>query len=1306
MKKVYSFVILCFFSVFFLKAHAQDLIHYWNFNNNTTEQELLAPNVSVVPGSSITYTLAAETEVANADGSGFEVDNLNARNGNPSATHLRFNNPIGGTLVFTLPTTGYENPIVKFATRRSGSGAGTQTWSYSLNGTDYTFFQTVAPNNGNPGLVTLDFSEIEGVDNNSNFKLKVEFSIGSGGEVGNNRFDNFTMDASPVGGVDTTPPSVTFAPLNNSTNVAVDEHVSIAFNEAVRLLNNDALTPANIQNIVEFRVGGENGTAVAYTASVTGNTIYLTPNASLNNNQNYYVAIKANSIEDHNDNALESIVSTNFTTIALQTAFNAGDIAFLGYRMNNTDSEDEIALLILKDIDAGTFLTITDSKYTSNAQEQCGGGLVWTVGENDCISAGTIVRIFTDAATASQGTLTGSGFGLSSGGDQVIIYAGNAGSPTYVTALSSNGWVTENTSCSGSNSQQPAGLVDGASSLNTSTAPGNVNGNSVNAYYNGSVTGDLATIKANVFNPANWIAIGGSTPAQVWPEWNFPSSLKVNSAMVVNPTTIEVEFNQAVNEASAENIANYTGIEDLQSAVLEGNKVVLTYGTPFSGAETYTLVISNVEDASGNEMNCAFTHEFSYNTYLSLTSTFVVVNEDAGTLEFALNLINPSVASIDVIVKGAPFSTADEDDFTLESHTINFTAESSLNQIISIPIIDDAIEEQQAEYFVLSFENPTGLTLDGESLATIYIKDNDRLAPVPSEQLTLDYIGSFDPSGENNASTEVVVYDAETKRLFVTSGIQNNLDIIDFTDPTEPSVIESIDMTEYGSLTSVAVKNGILAVASPNTNVTENGKVIFFDTDGTYISEVTVGVLPDNVVFSTDGNKVLTANEGQPNQDYSIDPEGSVSVIDVSNGVVGITQDKVSTLLFTEFNAQESTLIASGVRKLKLTSTLSQDFEPEYIAVNSESTKAWVTLQENNAIAEIDLTNKTITSVWAMGTKDMSLPGNGFDASDNNGEVLIANWPVESYYIPDAVGTYAVNGVNYLVTANEGDEKEYDGFEERVAFGSNNYELDAAAFPHASILKQNHNLGRFRVTNLHGDLNNDGKFEKIRSVGSRSFSIFNADTKEIVFDSGDDFEMYTSAHYPDIFNSDHEENAPKGRSRSKGPEPEGVTIAQLGEETFAFIALERTGGVMAYNVTNPAQPVFADYKNARSTSSYGGDNGAETLVYISPTDSPTEKAYLVIANEVSGTLTIYEVNSDLLSVEDAFNEVKTFAIFPNPAKDGMVYFNREASVQVYDLNGQLIFKGDKLKGLNTSSYAPGIYIIKTEEGISKKLIVK
>ncbi len=134
----------------------------------------------------------------------------------------------------------------------------------------------------------------------------------------------------------------------------------------------------------------------------------------------------------------------------------------------------------------------------------------------------------------------------------------------------------------------------------------------------------------------------------------------------------------------------------------------------------------------------------------------------------------------------------------------------------------------------------------------------------------------------------------------------------------------------------------------------------------TFLKQVTVGALPDNISFTPDGTKVLTANEGQPNDDYTIDPEGSVSIIDISGGIENLTQSNVTTLLFDAFNAQETALIASGVRKLKLSSTLSQDLEPEYITTAANSEKAWVTLQENNAVAEINLTNNTITDVWAL----------------------------------------------------------------------------------------------------------------------------------------------------------------------------------------------------------------------------------------------------------------------------------------------------------------------------------------------------
>jgi hypothetical protein len=643
----------------------------------------------------------------------------------------------------------------------------------------------------------------------------------------------------------------------------------------------------------------------------------------------------------------------------------------------------------------------------------------------------------------------------------------------------------------------------------------------------------------------------------------------------------------------------------------------------------------------------------------------------------------------------------------LTSQTIFITDSSPATLTINIPIIDDSLEEQHAEYFVLSLESASGISISGTPNATIYIVDNDSQAPIPNNQIELNYIGSFDPSGASSSTCEIVVHDPASQRLFTTSAVAGYLDIIDFSNPTNLSVISSVNINPYGGVTSVAVKNGIVAVASPNADETLNGSVVFFDTNGVFLNQVSVGALPDMITFSPDGTKVMTANEGQPNADYSIDPEGSVSIIDVSGGIVSLTQSNVTTLLFTAYNAQEATLIASGVRKLKLTSTLSQDFEPEYITISADSQKAWVTLQENNAIAEINLTNNTISDVWALGTKDISLPGNGFDVSDNNGQVLIANWPIQAYFIPDAVASYTVGGTTYLVTANEGDEKEYGAFTERVAVGAGAYTLDATNFPNASVLKQNHNLGRFRVTNLNGNTDADAEFETIHCVGTRSFSIFNTSTKQIVFDSGDDFERYTAANLPTLFNADHENNTPKGRSRAKGPEPEGVTIAQIATETFAFVSLERVGGVMVYNITNPNSPVFVDYKNSRSTSAYSGDHGPEGITYIAPANSATGKGYILVANEISGTITIYEVDENTLSSSDFSAEPKTFVIFPNPASNSeIVYFNRMADIELYDITGKLILSEKKALTINTSKLQTGVYLVKTSEGITKKLVVK
>jgi hypothetical protein len=258
------------------------------------------------------------------------------------------------------------------------------------------------------------------------------------------------------------------------------------------------------------------------------------------------------------------------------------------------------------------------------------------------------------------------------------------------------------------------------------------------------------------------------------------------------------------------------------------------------------------------------------------------------------------------------------------------------------------------------------------------------------------------------------------------------------------------------------------------------------------------------------------------------------------------------------------------------------------------------------------------------------------------------------------------------------------------------------------MLKLNHNLGRMRVTNLNGDKDKDGDFDEIYCVGTRSFSIWNADTKSLVYDSGDDFELYT-ANTPSIsplFNSDHEDNSLKSRSRAKGPEPEGVVVTTISDKKYAFVSLERVGGVMVYNVTDPTNAKFVDYKNSRSVSAYTGDHGPETMVYI-PATTKGGKAYLVVANEISGTLSVFEVldNNNPNNVTDPAKRRVTFNVFPNPSTQNIVYFNRMADVEVTDMTGKLMFTGKNALTLNTAGYAPGIYLVKTADGETARLAV-
>ncbi|MHA3772474.1 choice-of-anchor I domain-containing protein [Verrucomicrobiota bacterium sgz303538] len=929
-------------------------------------------------------------------------------------------------------------------------------------------------------------------------------------------------------------------------------------------------------------------------------------------------------------------------------------------------------------------------------------------------------------------------------------------------------------------------------------------------------------------------------------------------------------------------------------------------------------------------------------------------------------------------------------------------------------------------------------------------------------RISLEAIGSVAAGSYNASAAEIPAYDPGTKRLFVVNAQLAHIDVISITDPRNPKIVDTINVKAYGAVAnSVAVRDGIVAVAVENAVKTSNGKVVFFDTTNLKpLAAVEVGALPDMLTFSPDGRYVLVANEGEPSLDYTADPEGSVSIIDLSSGVKKLTQKNVRTARFTGFDKQK--LLNAGIRIFGPGASVAQDLEPEYIAVSKDSKTAWVTLQENNAIATVDIATATVKELLPLGYKDhsavtaaatlykfdlaqlptlgvigsetislggfsglhfegidpvtgrykfvsntdrgpnaeptgvkrpfllpdfspeivrfeldpatgkltltqriplKSAPGvpltglpntaiaggdgnsyyndevpvdllgnvlpldrlgadlegivvdpkdgsfwmvdeyrpaiyhfnsagvlidrfvpqgtaaaagqpegtfgkevlpsvlagrrqnrgfegvaldggkiyafvqspvrnpgtlsnaaltamrniriveldpatlktkqyiyvmdnadlgagtntradkigdaasfgngeflvierdddkvgsddpsliekkiyrfnlagatdvtgkdgligttgktvdqltiaemvsngirpvekilhvdlnaagynnvekvegltiidpwtvavindndfgtanitinpdgtfvrnytpeaeqlgiinvrlNGIDASDRDSKINIRQWPVKGMFMPDGIATVAAGATEYLITANEGDAREYiykdaagndvPAYVEALRVGDSKVVLDPVRFPNAAVLKNNANLGRLNISTAMGR-NPDGSYKELYAFGARSFSVWT--TKgELVYDSGEDIEWITAQTPGVVFNASNTNNDFDNRSDDKGPEPEGVVVGKAFGCTYAFIGLERVGGVMVYDVSDPVAPEFVQYLNFRDftqapESPASGDLGPEGLVFIPEENSPNGKPLLVTANEISGTTTVYEIS--------------------------------------------------------------------------------
>ncbi|MDC6365667.1 MULTISPECIES: choice-of-anchor I family protein [Flavobacteriaceae] len=456
-----------------------------------------------------------------------------------------------------------------------------------------------------------------------------------------------------------------------------------------------------------------------------------------------------------------------------------------------------------------------------------------------------------------------------------------------------------------------------------------------------------------------------------------------------------------------------------------------------------------------------------------------------------------------------------------------------------------------------------------------------------------------------DGASEISAFDPSTNKLFVVNVESNEISVFDISDLSNPVRLSSI-VIGSGSPNSVDVSNCKLAVAVEAEDKQSNGYIQVYDTkDHTLKDSYMVGALPDMVAFSPNGKYIVSANEGEPNDDYTVDPKGSIAIIKVAA--------KQTTILdFESFNADEAALEAQGFRVFGPNATLAMDVEPEYVAISDNSKTAWVTLQENNGVAKVNLRNNKIEAILPLGYKDYSLPGNEIDPSDRDDKKELRSVPAFGTYHPDAIAYYKVNGMDYIVTANEGDAREYEGDpgfveEDRVK----DVVLDPTVFPDWETLQEDENLGRLKLTLTQGDIDNDGDYDEIYSFGARSFSIWSGNG-QLVYDSGNDIATKTLELTPAAFNGDD------GRSDDKGAEPEAVTIHEIGGKQILFLGLERNNQVMIYDISDPYAPEFIEILEN------SGDVGPEGLLIIDAEDSPTGKDLLVVSNEVSGTVTFYE----------------------------------------------------------------------------------
>lgn len=580
----------------------------------------------------------------------------------------------------------------------------------------------------------------------------------------------------------------------------------------------------------------------------------------------------------------------------------------------------------------------------------------------------------------------------------------------------------------------------------------------------------------------------------------------------------------------------------------------------------------------------------------------------------------------------------------------------------------------------------------GATLAGCASQNNMLSQHTPIKSLSLEVVGSY-VSGNafDTSSAEIVSYDNMTDRLYVVNAENKSVDVLRFNDQHQPVKTDAINLQTaaeaahiaIGAANSVSAKQGLVAIAIENSNKQQDGIIALYrSSDLSLMNTYPAGALPDMVIITDDGQYILAANEGEPSKDYTVDPEGSVTLIDISAGTDN-SKAVVTQISFRDFN--EGNTRYNELNNVRIPrphgASVAQDLEPEYIAL-TDNGKAVVSLQENNALAVIDIAKASVDSINGLGLKswagkDAGGQGYQLDLTNKDGQFTLASYPqLAGYYMPDTIASFSIDGTPYVMTANEGDGREYiyettqskceakghqwDGDDnsksanytlltgdcisytdetrgKKLKVSAQHPLMDSSVYGKNTIANGKA-IGRTKVVVDNADAYHIAADQTVKTFGARSFSIWTLDGEQ-VFDSGDQLSKLanSAAH----FNASNDANTNDDRSDDKGVEPEAVEVANIRGNTIAFIGLERQGGIAAYDVSNPKTPVFLDYINNRNFNAnvctevdkdgecangvYNPDVkdlGPESIEYF------TRKGahFIAVGNEVSGTTTVYKLN--------------------------------------------------------------------------------